>query len=145
MEVLSYLRGVVRSVSVTPFDNVVDEMKKLNVADSDPTYLNENDMERWCELTGDSRSALYDRIALYLARGFHNAELDFEFCDAIVNDMFGIIISTPEGPPDLFYEVYNAFDAGEFTHAGNRDENPVEVYTRPTIREIVERLSSDSP
>jgi len=85
---------------------------------------------------GTSKSALYDQIAIHMARGFHNSELDFTFCDAIVNDIHAVIVSTRETPPDLFWLVFLAFDAGEFLPPGQQG-NPIDAYTRPQIEQIV--------
>jgi hypothetical protein len=106
--------------------------------------ITKDDMERWSTLTGAPRSALCDQIAIYLARGFHNSELTFEFCDAIVNDIFGIVTSVEGDWSDLFYQVYCAFDEGEYEHRGRPDEDPVEVYTRPYITQIVAGLPSSN-
>ena len=55
----------------------------------------------------------------------------------MVNDLYGVITSTDEHCPTLFWDVYFAFDEGEYYHGNNRDEDPVEVYTRPMIARIV--------
>jgi hypothetical protein len=55
-----------------------------------------------------SRSELYDRIGLYLARGFQNSQLTFEFCDAVVNDLHSVITFADEARPALFWKVYLA-------------------------------------
>ncbi len=88
----------------------------------------------------EPRSVLYDRIAIYLARGFQRSELTFAFCDAVVNHIHGVIISADEHRPDLFWKVFLAFDEGECYHDNKRDEDPVERYTRPQIARIVESL-----
>ena len=45
------------------------------------------------------------------------------------------------GPdPKFFGKVYFAFDEGEYYHGNNRDEDPLEVYTRPRIARVVEAL-----
>ena len=105
---------------------------------SERAHLNEGDIERWSALIDEPRAVLYDRIAIYLARGFHRSELTFEFCDAVVNDIHGIITSGDEDRPDLFWAIYLAFDEGEYYHGNKRDEDPVEVYTRPQIARIME-------
>ena len=77
-----------------------------------------------------------------LARGFHASELDFTFCDAVINDLFGRVMTPAREPaPSLFWQVYLAFDAGEFYRPNKRDENPVEVYTRPLIAKIVDHAN----
>jgi hypothetical protein len=57
-----------------------------------------------------------------------------------VNDLFGLVTNT-EGPrPSMFWEVYLAFDEGEYYHGDKRDEDPVEVYTRLLIARVLETL-----
>ena len=107
---------------------------------SSRTHVTDADIQRWSTLTGEPRSVLYDRIAIYLARGFYHSELDFEFCDAIVNDIHAIITAADDIRPDLFWDIYLAFDEGEYYHANNREEDPVDVYTRPLIAAVIERL-----
>jgi hypothetical protein len=106
--------------------------------------LREAYVQRWSTSIGGSRSTLYDEIALYLARGFHAFELTFAFCDAVVNDLHGVISFAHEDRPDLFWKVFLAFDEGEFSHHGNRDEDPQQVYTRPMIGRIINGVSSTS-
>jgi hypothetical protein len=106
--------------------------------------LREGDIQRWSALTDTSRSVLCDQIAIYLAQGFHRSELTFEFCDAIVNDIFGVLTSADEGWPALFFRVYCAFDEGEYEHRDRPAEDPVEVYTRPYIAQIVADLAGSN-
>jgi len=37
----------------------------------------------------------------------------------------------------LFYNVYLAFDGGEYTRVGEEDKDPSEMYTRPAIATII--------
>lgn len=61
------------------------------------------------------------------------------FCDAVVNGMVAVIVTAPdlEEMPEPFWSVFLAFDSGEFYREGKRDEDPVEIYTRPTIAKII--------
>jgi hypothetical protein len=104
--------------------------------------LREADFQRWCKTLDVPRSELFDQIALDLARGFYASDLTFGFCDAVINDLFGLITSSNEPSPDLFWRVYLAFDEGEYYHDNNRDEDPVEVYTRPMITRIINDIPS---
>jgi hypothetical protein len=99
--------------------------------------LTEQDVSRWSELTGLARGTLYDQIALLLARGFHNGELPFDLCDRIVNDILVVITYADECRPEIYWETFLAFDAGEYYHDNNREEDPVEAYTKPRIACIV--------
>ena len=93
-------------------------------------------------LLGCPEQPYYDQIALHLALGFHASELPFAFCDAVVNDLHVVITFANEDRPDLFWRVFLAFDGGEFHHHSNRDEDPVETYTRPMISRIVNHALS---
>ena len=48
-----------------------------------------------------------------------------------------MITFADEHRPELFWSVYLAFDEGEYYHNGNRDQDPVAVYTVPMINEII--------
>ena len=125
------------------FDDVKADLVRLYQihADDPAARLREEDVQRWSISLDVSRSELYDQIAIYLARRFNGSELSFEFCDAIVNDLHDVITSADEERPDLFWKVYLAFDEGEYYHGNNREQDPVEVYTRPQITQIVSAIS----
>jgi hypothetical protein len=101
-------------------------------------HLDEADVERWMIIFGCSRSQLFDGIAMRLASGFHRFELSFEFCDAVVNDLSGPVSNTSGPTPSVFWQVYWAFDEGEYYHGNDRDKDPAEIYTRPMIARVLE-------
>ena len=126
-------------------DDVRADLKKIYevISDQRPFFaasLAEADVQRWSASTGVSRAALYDQIAIYLARGYYSSDLTFTFCDAVVNDIYGVITGANEDRPKLFWSVYLAFDEGEYHHNNNRDEDPEEVYTRPQIAQILKTI-----
>ena len=104
-------------------------------------HLTEVDVLRWTTESGWSRRQMFDEIAKCLAQEFHASELSFEFCDAVVNDLFGPVTNTSGPKPEVFWDAYSAFDEGEYYHGNNRDEDPVETYTRPMIDRIVRETS----
>jgi len=106
---------------------------------SSVTHFTEKDMQKWGNMLGALREVLYDKIASCLACGFHNLELTFEFCDSVMNGLHEFIVKVNDERPDLFWDIYLAFDEGEYYHGNNRDDDPVEVYTRPMIAQIVEK------
>ena len=84
------------------FDLVVAELMSFDKAEAGKPYfdradITKADIQRWSIFVSESRAVLYERIAIYLASGFHSSELDFEFCDAIVNDIQGRIVSAHRG------------------------------------------------
>lgn len=100
------------------------------------------DILKWTASAGMPRQDLYDQLAIELARGFHSSALSFEFCDAVVNEIHSIIIFRNEQRPHFFWEIYLAFDSGEYYHEGNRGEHPAEAYTRPQIERILDTVTA---
>lgn len=89
-------------------------------------------------------SAVYDKLAVILARKYHEGELDYETADWFANQLEGeltqlVVDIWPKngGPePKLWHTVYEAFDAGEFDHFG-RSSDPVAEFTNPQIAEFL--------
>ena len=103
--------------------------------------LTGTDVDEWSVRVGLPHGVLYDAFALRLALGFNNNELDFGFCDQVLNELHGVISRRDEDRPELFWSVFLAFDAGEYYHDGNRSVDPVEAYARPQIAQIVQRYA----
>ena len=99
--------------------------------------ITDREIGKWSEKTGLLRSDLYDALALRLAFGFHKNSFDFGFCDQVVNELHGVISRHNEDRPELFWNVFLAFDAGEFYPNGDRSIDPIEAFTRPQIAQIV--------
>ena len=105
--------------------------------------LDDTDITRWALNTGLARGEIYDRIAIWIARGFHRSELSFEFCDRIVNSIHGVITLGNEDRPKLFWDVFLAFDSGEFYRTNDRTRDPVDEFTRPLISVAIETYALD--
>jgi hypothetical protein len=130
-------------------DVVVSELRKIYQAQAvRPDFrgsirLTDGDIQRWADLLGTCRPQVYDELAICLARGFHASELTFEFCDAVMNGIHDRIANADERRPELFWRVYVAFDEGEYHHDNNRQDDPIEAYTRPLIAQILSSVSDD--
>ncbi|WP_126420967.1 hypothetical protein [Asticcacaulis excentricus] len=100
-----------------------------------PPIVTEHDVISRAEKTRTSAGAVLDELALQLAQGFCEGRLDFLFCDAVVNDLYLLAINLhPLNAANGFFQIFNAFDEGEYHHMGRPlDENPVETYTRPML------------
>ena len=89
-------------------------------------------------------SAVFDKLAVILARKYHSGELDYETADWFANqfesELTNLIVEMwpkTNGPyPMKWSEVYEAFDAGEFDHFG-RSSDPVREFTEPMIAEFL--------
>ncbi|WP_171905119.1 hypothetical protein [Bosea sp. RAC05] len=114
--------------------------------DSSAAALSEADVQRWsASFTAGDVDELFRRIADALARGFHRGEIEFELGDFIANGLhWPMVDRASEGVPvhPLLWDVFLAFDAGEFSSCG---EDPIEAKTAPMIAEIVARLDAQAP
>lgn len=131
-------------------DAVLDELRHRFQKTFDPTlwtprklwgkldHIELSDIIRWCEQTDLARDPFFDHLALRLAHGYHMDELPFGFCDAVVNDLFRcIVLSHGVQFPNLFWDVFQAFDGGEFHRSSAKDDDPEAEFTRPMIAQIV--------
>lgn len=106
--------------------------------------IGDEEIERWSLESGHSHLKVFDSVAADLAIGFHEGRLTFDFCDRVVNCLVGhVYFGTLPTWPELFWEVFLAFDAGEFNRANDK-RDPVEVYTRPLIAKIVATMGKRS-
>lgn len=89
-------------------------------------------------------SELLDQLSLHVARAFVDGALPFERGDFIMNSVFGTLCASDFPSdyldmPDLTYEVYLAFDSGEYRRPEDApDVDPVEKYTRPMLLRLLE-------
>ncbi|MBK5571827.1 hypothetical protein [Ensifer sp. SSB1] len=86
----------------------------------------------------------YNAAALEIATAYHRGELSYTFCDSVMNDLWGAV-QEGFGPgankvPEPFFEIYEAFDAGEFHRRQDKSDNPVADFTDPLISALVIRL-----
>ena len=92
----------------------------------------------WAAALGIERHALLDAIGLHLARAFHDRQLDYEFCNAVANDFWTLLLTNDElreNWPPRFTAVFEAFEAGEVQRDPLLD--PVEWMVRPLIAELL--------
>lgn len=100
----------------------------------------------WITTTGLSRRQICDVVAAWLAIGFHTNRLTFDFADVIANDLHHVAMAAApmgmstlsEFHTPLSWEVYLAFDAGEYSP--DPEFNPIEGNTRPLVADIVRRM-----
>jgi hypothetical protein len=104
--------------------------------------ITNRDVGEWSEKAGLSGGAFYDAIALRLASGFQNDAFEFGFCDQVVNDLHAVISVQNEDRTKLFWDVFLAFDAGEFYPNDDQSIDPVDALTRPRIAGIVRKCSA---
>ena len=86
-----------------------------------------------------SREDFADTVSRTIATRYHAREIDFGYCDDIINRLYGFITERGDLPmPPYSQSVFLAFDEGEYHHGGDpSDSDPEDLYTRPAIAEIV--------
>ena len=89
-----------------------------------------------------------DELALCLAKDFHENGISYDFADGLANDIWHAALEIVHNHTDVkfgvFYEIYEAFDAGEYSRKNDGEHvDPVVKYTRPLIAKIVERVRSE--
>ncbi|MBP0463587.1 hypothetical protein J5Y09_06670 [Roseomonas sp. PWR1] len=83
------------------------------------------------------REAALNGLALHLADGFSKGVFDFHFSSGVVNVLWPNVAAAAPPLPEVFYGVFEAFDAGEYDHGDGKD--PVETYTRPAIVDLLSK------
>jgi hypothetical protein len=100
--------------------------------------MNRSAAEDLCAAENIELYDLYNRIALVVAERFHKGTLSYEDGDGVMNAIFGMLVNgdKPIDSVQPAWSIYLAFDEGEYYHNGSTD--PVESFTRPQIRQILE-------
>jgi hypothetical protein len=102
------------------------------------TYASSSEIENWASERGLSLPDFLDKIGIEIAKRYHSGQDSFELSDSLVNDLWGLLIFRVANNddirwPDDFYEVYNAFDSGEFHRLPDRSDDPQADFTMPLI------------
>ena len=127
------------------FDGIFHELA-ARCDDEGYTIADDADLDRWATNLGVTWLKALDLIGAELARRYHQGAVNYEFGDSVANDLEGILISRHQQVADgewprLFWEVYEAFDAGEFRRPKDGNADPVALYTDPALAEIVADLN----
>lgn len=87
----------------------------------------------------------YNSTALQIAKMFDRGELTYEFCDNVMNDLWDAVLAglslRNNQLPEPFYEIYEAFDAGEYHRTEDRSDDPIADFTIPLITAFLTRNS----
>jgi hypothetical protein len=86
------------------------------------------------------REAFYDAFAHHVAIEFIENRMPYEAADIAMSHLFVFACVEGEGDlPGYAREVFEAFDLGEYIHAGDPSGTSSErKYTRPKIRRLLE-------
>lgn len=108
-----------------------------------PDRLTLDDIVRWAGTFNNWD--FYNSAALEIAKGYHRRELSYTFCDGVMNDLWsgvqeGFGLGNNE-VPEPFYQIYDAFDAGEYHRKLDKSHDPVAEFTDPAIAELATRYN----
>lgn len=108
-----------------------------------PVRLTLDDVLQW---TGTlNHPDFYNSVALEIAQRYHRRELSYTFCDGLMNDLWSAVqegLGSGENQvPEPFFEIYEAFDAGEYHRKPDKTDDPVAEFTDPLLADIVLRFS----
>jgi hypothetical protein len=120
-------------------DQQVIEMVAI-ARESPRKLISLEDVQRWSgNLTTND---FFNLIGLNIARRYRAGALDYEVCDAIINDLWSVLTHRVEDlvMPSPFFEIYLAFDAGEFYRTADCSDTPEQDHTIPMIDKILEQF-----
>ena len=84
---------------------------------------------------------IFNKVSLLFAKRFMDGMIGYEDADYAMNCIWSLMINyTMENDLKLIeptYQVYCAFDAGEYFHK-NGDTKPIDNHTKPALREILD-------
>jgi len=85
-----------------------------------------------------------DEFSHYVAVCYLSGTLTFEVADRAMNELFSHSYADEDrGMPSFAWQVFNAFDQGEFHHQDDPpDVDPELKYTKPILIEAFEQHSS---
>lgn len=91
-------------------------------------------------LADSTREAFYDAFARHVAVEYIENRMPYEAADAAMSHLFVFACVEGEGDlPGYAREVFEAFDLGDYIHAGDPSgTNSERKYTRPRIRRLLE-------
>ena len=93
------------------------------------------------EQAGWSREHFCDEFSRRIAHGYAIGRLSYDVADAAMNRLYVFGYGNESGGlPAYSWDVYRAFDEGEYRHYGDaEDVDPEQKYTRPQILAILGR------
>jgi len=106
------------------------------------------DIIRWSQIENLSVPEFYDNIAEYVARSYQAREMSYVEADCIVNELYfnwalNEQCRVPASPwPELFLDIYLAFDSGEYRRTDAKEHDPVVDCTNPAVKAILSRLDA---
>ena len=113
----------------------------------DSFNVNENAWDELGKNLSFPLSKTFNHFGTHLAKMYNQGTLTYEFCDTAINiaweDWNKIFNLGNEVIPPDFFEVYEAFDAGEYYRKDDKSDNPVAEHTDPLIQVFLKRIKTE--
>ena len=103
--------------------------------------VRKEDVLLWAKESNLGIEETFDQVAVMLSRGYMDGALDWDFCDAAANDLFGVLVEfytdldREVEEPKKFWRFYLAFDYSETVA-----EEKAEATARTEISEFLAAL-----
>jgi hypothetical protein len=129
--------------------HIIEELRERFERDPTTARPDAMDVTRWAGSSVDDELSFYNELGAALARCYSEGHLSFDLCDTIVNGLYSVLIEgqfrdVQHAWPHLFYDVFLAFDAGEWHRRADKSDDPVADHTDLQIAEIIARLDAGS-
>ena len=116
--------------------------------DGEEFYVSTNTWRKLSKKVSLSLTETFDCFGTQLAKMYDQGVLNYEFCDSLVNIAWSDWLdpfNDEKGNtwPSDFYEVYEAFDAGEYYRNDDKSDDPIADHTNPMIQDFLKRVKSD--
>ncbi len=120
----NYLHEMIDRLSATPPQRITDE-----------------DVRFWAG--GLANDDFYNSVNLAIAEQYQAGLLSYAVCAAIMNDLWSVVLIGLGSNvlPDPFYDIYEAFDAGEYYRTPDKSDDPQSDFTKSMIAEILARMA----
>ena len=96
-------------------------------------------LTEWYGATVDVE-ALHE-ISLEIARNYQDQTISYDIADSLMNCLWSVFLEKTKDLPSPFWDVFQAFDAGEFHRAADKSDGPIKEHTNPMIDNILRRVS----
>lgn len=90
-------------------------------------------------------SKIIESLSIKIAHNYCKKDLDYSTANDLISNLFGYYLTNENffknyTFPEVSWEIFNAFDAGEYHHKGDDKEvDPVEKYTYTEIENILKK------
>ena len=99
--------------------------------------ITRGEIAQLCDATAADIDAALDAIAIEVAHRYLRGNIPFLSADTLMNNLFSHAVMH-SGLPSVFMRAYEAFDEGEYHHAGDAEGVDTEVaYTKPLLSALI--------